>query len=78
METPVKIAGSIMIEIPTTKWEEKKGVDNSALNIWATVANPRNEYKSLGIRCHAPSVKDPKYEIQNFYGDNSRLDQVTD
>ena len=73
METPAKFTGIIEIEIPTSDWEAAKTAKGE-LNIWATVANPRNNSKHLGVRCHVPDVAEPKMEIQNFYGDNMRLD----
>lgn len=64
------------IEIATSDWTAAKTA-KGALSIWATVANPRNEDKYLGVRCHVPDVAEPKMEVQNFYGDNMRLDQIT-
>ncbi len=66
------------IEIPKADWTAcKDAAGGCQLNIWATTPNPRNESKSLGIRCQVPEVGNSKPLIQNFHGDESRLDEVT-
>ncbi len=72
METPVKVVGTMGIEVSKASWEDMKG---KTLSIWATVENPRNAAKNVGVRCQVQDAGNNfKSDIQNFYGADKNLD----
>ncbi len=76
METPIKLTGSLSVEIP------KATIDglttDKSLSIWATIPNPRDSSDHLGVSCYLEDVTDKKSAkyLGNWKGASSLKDMT--